>query len=238
MYGQHDIPLKISREGFLLYVARDDDRFMYRRQTGGEKIEKLILTDNFSLLINPIEPLNTPKELSHHLLIDFKNPVVVEPRGVKKIYIRFPVEIGVFISSRNGEKDFEVIDIFSLSRQKFTLYGDMRNGILCKYWMSDLFTSVPSINPSVEGVIELNITNRTGVWAEVTKAVFDAHHMKIYYSDAIVGMSVSMVITGADVAEIDFVEMPIEKGMSKSLELYVSKRLPVLTTRFVMEWGL
>jgi len=160
---------------------------------------------------------------------------VVEPKATRKIFIRFPVEIGVFIS---GNEDFEILDILSLAKQKFTLYGDPRSGVVCKYWRSKVYSSVPSVNPIHEGVMELNITNPGVKWVEVTKAVFNVYGMKIYYSDEMVSMKSNMKVMSEVIAETDFDDAPLEKEMKKSLELYTERKLSIIATKFVMEEGI
>ena len=105
---------------------------------------------------------------------------MVEPGATQKIYAKYPLEIGVFIS-RN--ENFKILDIFTLMKQKFTLYGGPSRGVICKYWRSAVYSSIPSVNPIHEGVVELSITNTSAKWVEVTKAVFNAYGMKMYYSD-------------------------------------------------------
>ncbi len=88
--------------------------------------------------------------------------------------------------------------------------------------------------------MELNITNTTTRWVEVTKVVLAAYGMKIYYSENMVAMRANMKITSKKVAEIDFVNSPLEKGMKRSLELYTSRlrQIPVIATKFLMDEGI
>jgi len=120
--------------------------------------------------------VNKPKELTPHFLIEFERSVFIEPSARRTVFVKFPVEIGVFV---HGKKDFQILDVLTLNKQKFTLYGDVVSGVICKYWKSEVYSTIPDTNPVYEGVIELNITNTTARWVEVTKAVFAAYGMKI-----------------------------------------------------------
>lgn len=237
MYGQYRLPVDIDMESISLSLKKIGDKLLYRRIVANNELEKLILADECMVLINPIEPVNTPKEITHYLLIEFEKPMIIEPEGIKKVYIRFPVEIGIFIG-KDGGKEKEVLDIFSLSSKKYILYGEIQQGVLCKYFKSDIYTEFPSIDILKEGVIELEVFNRTGSWININKTVFDAHHMKIYYDDTLVSMKSQMIIVDEGVAEIAFMDSPIKADMKKSLELYVSRRMPILSAKFLMEWGL
>lgn len=235
MYGHYNVPLRIEKEGISLSVEKEGEVLAYRRECLGEKVEKVLLAGNGKILLSPVEPLSKPKEITPYLLIEFGRALVVEPKATRKVFIKFPVEIGVFIS---GNEDFEILDILSLIKQKFTLYGDPKSGVICKHWGSEVHSSIPSVNPIHEGVIELNVTNTSVKWIEVTKAVFNAYGMKIYYGDEMVSMKSNMKIVSEVIAETDFDDSPLEEEMKKSLELYTTRRLPIIVTKFVMEEGI
>ncbi len=237
IFGLHDVPLRIDLEEISLSVERVAVGLHYKRECMDEEVEDLLLSSNSKILINPVEPVNKPKELTPHFLIEFEKSVFIEPDARRTVFVKFPVEIGIFV---HGKKDFQILDVLTLNKQKFTLYGDVISGVICKYWKSEVYSTIPDTNPVYEGVIELNITNTTARWVEITKAVFAAYGMKIYYSDDMVAMRANMRIVSKKVAEIDFVNSPLEKGMKRSLELYTSRlrQIPVVATRFLMDEGI
>jgi hypothetical protein len=180
IFGLHDVPLRINLEEISLPVERAVGGLLCKKECMDEEIEDLLLSSNSKILINPVEPVNNPKELTPHFLIEFEKSIFIEPSARKTVFVKFPVEIDVFV---HGKKDFQILDVLTLNKQKFTLYGDVISGVICKCWESEVYSTIPDTNPVYEGVIELNITNTTARWVEVTKAVFAAHGMKIYYSD-------------------------------------------------------
>jgi hypothetical protein len=235
MFGSYSIPLKIEDEEISISLEKADNGFVYRRLCMDEVVEKYLLAEGGKLLINPIEPVNLPKELSPYLLIAFEDTLIVEPMVKRKIYLKFPIEIGVFIRERSGR---HVIDILTLTKQKFTLYGEVVSGMICRYWGSGIYASLPPIDHIREGVIELDVTNTTDEWIEVRKAVFNAYGMKIYYGDEMVSMKANMRLLSGNIAETDFSNSPLLKGMSKSSEYYTSRKIPGVSMKFVMESGL
>ena len=206
--------------------------FLYKRELLGEKVEKVLLAYNGSILLNPVEPLNMPREITSYLLLEFGKVLMVEPLAKKKVFIKFPIEIGVFVT---GKEIFDVLDVFSVVKSKFSLYGNPSSGVVCKYHKSEVYPLLPSVDTLREGVMELTITNTTNKWVEVTKAVFNAYGMKIYYNDRLVSMKSNMKVLSTKVAETDFVDSPLEKGMIKSLELYTARKLSITTPKFIME---
>lgn len=235
MFGTHAIPLNLQNEGFSLLIEKEDDLFVYKRETGREKKEQVILGDQKQIFINPIEPLNIPKDLSPYVDIEFKRTLTIEPESSRKVFLKFPLEIGVFLSDK---KPFDVLDIFTLTKPKYTLYGDPRNGVICKYWKSDIFSSLPPLEYYYEGVMELTLTNTAKEWEEVSKAIFNAYGMKIYYNNTMVAMKAEMKVMNQSTAETAFLDSPLQKGMKKALELYVAKKIPIATAKFMMREGL
>lgn len=235
MYREYEIPLEIAREGILLSLQREGGNLLYRSVCAGKTVEKILLASTRKVLINPVEPLNKPKDLTPYLLIEFDRTLIVEPGATRTIFVTYPQEIGVFILQGNHG---DLLDILTLVKQKFTLYGDPRGGVICKYWWSEVYPSIPAVNPLHKGIMKLSITNTTSGWVEVTKAIFNAHGMKIYYNDELVALQATMKIMSRILAETDFVEAPLQEGMKKSLELYKARKLPVVGTKFVMEAGI
>ncbi len=235
MFGYHDAPVTIEKDDIFISFERKEDGLLYKRTCRDEEVEKILLTESTKVLINPIEPLHKPKELTPYLLVELERPVVVEPKSTKKIYLKFPIEIGIFIIGREESKS---LDILTLMRQKLTLYGEVRGGVICKHYASEVHSSIPVVDPIREGVVELTISNTTARWHEITQVVFNAYGMKIYYNDSTVAFRASMKIHTGGIGEIDFYDSPIYKGMNKSIELYTARRIQVVATKFIMEWGL
>jgi len=234
MFGYHEIPADLERDPISISIRRRDESLLYRREIPADRMEKILLGKGSNMAVNPVEPLMKPREITPFLMIEFERSITVEPRSKSRLLLAFPVEIGVFLSNTTG---YDLLDVFSLVKQKFTLYGDPKNGVVCKHWKSGLYFSKPSLDPLRAGVMELVIANNSGVWVEVSKAVFNARAMKIYYKDELVSASAVMKIASPQVAETDFADTPLEDGMQKSAGVYSQQRLAIIAGKFVMEWG-
>ncbi len=225
LYGVHKFGEKIEDEK--IYIKFDRE---YIRATNNERVEKVVVGGD-KFLINPVEPVNLPKEITRFLLIEFSKTVSIEPKSMVKLYVKFPVEIGVFVIG----KKLYILDIFTFVNPKFTLYGEPRRGIVCRYFKSDVYTNLPEVSKLREGVMELTIKNEFDEWVNVKKAVFDGYGMKIYYSD-FPSMVATMKIENKSLAETSFSDKPLSSNMKKSLELYTAKRF-IERKKFTMEWG-
>jgi hypothetical protein len=236
MYGKHDVPFTIEQEGITLSIKKISESSCYYSRTYlEERVEKSLFISKGDIFINPIEPLNTPKAMTPYLCIEFDKMLFIEPKATKKIFLTFPIEIAVFIRLN---KIFNIVDTFSVAKQKFTLYGEPKNGVICKYWKSEVYETMPSPDPIHEGIIELNLFSSSADWEQVTKAVFNAYGMKVFYSSHLVGMKAKMRVEDDGIAETEFQDSSPERGMKKSLEAFPARKLSMVTTNFIMEYGL
>lgn len=234
MYGAYSFPTSIETDEISISVEKEENGFLYRREFQGEEVEKILAADSGQLIVNPVEPLNKPVEVTTYMEIEFDKTIVVEPKSSKKIYLTFPIEVGVFASSK---RDVELLDIFSLARQKYTLYGEPSDGVICRYWKSDVYSKMPETDRLIEGIMELTIRNEVGEWVKIGRAVFNAIGMKIYYND-IVSMRGTMEVSSKKMAETDFRDSPLTSGMKKSTELYTTRKVPIMGRKMIMGWGL
>ena len=234
-WGSHKLPLQFDFEGVTIAVEQSPGGLLYRREGEAGSKEKALLEEKGNLQLSPVEPFHTPAPLSAHLLIDLARPVVLEPRATKMIIVTFPVELAAAFSRRRtaGER---ILDIFSLNRAKFTLYGGITDGLICKYWRSDIYKSAPQLNPLKEGVMKLTLNNQAAKWVEVKKAVFSAQAMKIYYSPHLVSLKGVMKIASDTSAETSFIDEPLHPGMNQALEQF-SGRFLNLPAKTLMEEG-
>lgn len=236
MYGLHGADYEKSVDDLYLLIQEQNNKIKYHREIGDDTVDKELLSADKSIIINPIEPLNIPKNITPNLMIDFEDTIIIPPKKKDKIYTTFPIEIGVFIED---SKENNPLDVFSLSKSKFTLYGDIKTGTICKYWESSLYENLPNIDPLKEGVISLNLYNSHSDYIEVHKAVFNAYGMKLYYNENMVSMKAKMIIKSEDVSETDFINSGLNKNMDKSLEIYEQRTTPQLKgQKFIMEGGL
>ncbi len=233
-WGPHSCPAEINLDGIVLMMEEREKGFLYSRKGAGEAIEKLVLSKKGKLYLSPVEPVNKPLALSSHLLIDFAAPILVEPNSTRSVFLSFPVEIAVSVGRRGSGEN--VIDIFTTSKMKHTLYGTVKDGVICKYWASELFSVLPRLNPLETGVLQLEIQNPNSGWVEVNKTVLSAYGMKIYYNGNMITLNAVMKIINDNDAETSFIDSPLQPGLVPAAERY-STRLLTQQGKMLMEDG-
>ncbi|KQC04206.1 MAG: hypothetical protein APR53_03575 [Methanoculleus sp. SDB] len=233
MYGRYEYDYHYSDERIHAGIVRNRGYHTYTRKISGmDTVEKRILSDEGRIIVNPVEPLNLPSEITNLLEIEFDS-LLIEPFGKKEIYLTFPIEIGVFIAAK---KNIQVLDIFSFSPPKYSLYGPSNGGDITRWWHSDVFDSIPDVNRDLQGVMQLTIDNTHREWIEVSRAVFEGYGMKIYFGD-IVSMVARLKIINRRLAETEFYDTPLTDVQSKALELYTARELHVVKRTYEMDWG-
>ncbi|MDD3621043.1 MAG: DUF432 domain-containing protein [Methanofollis sp.] len=235
MYGTHDLAYHYEREDFSLGFEQDGGRYCYRRVLNGDKKEHLLLTSGGRVIINPVEPLNLPKNICNALLVEFDH-LSIEPGARSTVYLTFPIEIAVFVAGRGN---LEVLDVFSWNTQKYTLYGSSDDGTIARYWKSPTYGIPPHLDPFKEGLLTLTISNTTRDWVDLSRVVLEGTGMKIYYDEERVSMQARMRLVSTMVAETSFRDRPFAQGQKKALELYLGRGIPgVERSRFLMDQGL
>ena len=245
MYGNYDLPFSIEKGGISVSMEKREKLWIYKRRFGEDKAEKQIIGDGKYININPVEPLNTPKELTPNLMIEFEKSLLLAGGTIKTIFLTFPIEIGVFISDKENT-NILLLDVFTQARQKFTLYGSVSNGIICKHWKSAIYSISPSTDPMQEGILELTLRNTTSEWVSISKAIFNAYGMKLYYEDSVF-MKAHMDILSKNTAETSFdvhrnrggLKIFHQKNLNtgkEAIEVY-NRKLVIVPLKFEMRVG-
>lgn len=233
MYGRYDYSYHYQNDEISLGIEKKGNFYRYFREiAGGDAVEKMLLSDSGRIIVNPVEPLNLPENITHFMEIEFPS-VFIEPFSRQEIYLTFPIEIGVFVAAK---KDIQVLDIFSFHPQKYSLYGTPSDGIVTRWHWSEVHEDLPELDHNKTGVLKLILVNNHREWVEVSRVVLDGNGMKIYHGD-VVSMIARMKILTPKIAETDFTDTALLEGQMKSLELYMARELQIVKRSNTMEWG-
>jgi hypothetical protein len=238
VYGTYDYSCNIREGEISIDVERSSRYLTYRRVCRGESAERTIASEIGSIIINPVEPLNLPKEVTRYLEIHFK-PIFVEPETTRQLYLTFPIEIGVFIRAK---EDNDLLDVFSPVSPKYSLYGPPDYGRVTRWHESPIYPGLPKTDPLREGVLDLTLINKGKTWIEVSRAVFVNTGMTIWYGDYVL-MSARMELYSNMVAETKILSTSGKNGMTRSISAYSARKVPVVEVvpekvEFLMEFGL
>ncbi len=239
VFDSYPVPVTIEQDNLNISLKKQDGLLAYYRECGREVVEKSLLADRGQLYLNPVEPINKPKELTPFFLVMLEQPLAVRPRENREITVTFPVEIASIFVGQG--KSYTVLDVFSLVSPKYTLYGSPATGMLCRYWQSRVYAEPPETTFYLQGTMQVRVQNTTARWAEVTRMVFNAQDMKLFYDRHQVSMKGYMKILSDTTAETGFIEehpKPAESIAKKSMDLFTSGKLLMAGPKMLMEEGI
>jgi hypothetical protein len=233
VFGEFDYSFRHESDEISLWFERSEGFFRYNRRSGKEEVQKIIGGVPGTIVINPVEPVNLPREVTRFLEIHF-TPVAIGPDARQLLYLKFPLEIGVFLESKG---DYDVLDIFTLRRPKYSLYGPAEEGVITRYSESLVYDGIPPVSPLRDGVMALTITNSSRSWIEVSRVVIDTTTLSIYYGDT-VSIIANMDILSRNIADIRVEDRSLTEGMKQSV-LVMKARKVLIPDKFpyMMEYG-
>lgn len=227
VFGLHPGDFSFTEKDLTITIDRSGPSPRYERECTGNRIRKILaISPEAAIIISPVEPVNLPVEIAHHLEIVFPR-IVMQPGESMAVNLKFPVEIGVFLQAG---MDTSVFDIFSLNPSKYSLYGKPVTGLITRYYESDIYSEPPETDPHHEGVMTLTIANHYTGAVEVSRAVFECHAMKLFYGSH-VGMNARMEISSSAIAVTSFEETAPAGCPTRGIDLYSSRKLPIIPER-------
>jgi len=234
VYGSSQYPFNRQFGPVSVSIEPSGNFSLYRRVQPGRTVEKVIGNREGTVVVNPVEPVHLPGEVTGMLELHF-TPISLEPESSCKIYLKFPVEIGVFLQGRGD--GFDVLDIFSLARPRFSLYGTPERGLITRHADTRVYDQVPATDPLEEGVMALSVKNSSRSWVEVSRAVFDHRNMHLYHGE-MVAMTAQMEVFSREVAETRILARAPAEGMQASVRLFSAGKsfIPEIPL-FLMEYG-
>lgn len=233
MYGKYQYPVSLSFPALTVTVTHEGKFARYIRICGDNRVEKILGSETGTILINPIEPTNLPENITNVLELSFA-PIVIEPGAETTVYLTFPIEIAVFLES---DDHYDVFDLFSLRKTKFSLYGPPDAGAITRWYWSDVYPSAPQTDPLIEGVMELRIQNSSPDSQQVSRGVFEQTQMSLWYGEG-VSLVAMMDVFSETLAETRFFDRPLKPGMIRSMDMYTARKIPVVqNTSYFMEFG-
>ena len=242
-YGKFNFDYSINFQGLKLGFEDKNGMYNYKRDIVGWKHESNIATQTKTFYLQPIEPLNLPDNVTDFIEIEFKE-ITIEPEGKAVVFLTIPIEIGVFLEARNGERN--LLDIITFCHPKFSLYGAASRGVITRFHKSEVYAMPPSVENYKEGLLRLEIENDTDEWATVGRVVIYQKGLNLYYDETTVSASAKMIIRTHDVADVVGIDQPIREEMTESVQVFEQRRTTpfcniegaLLDSTFTMDMGM
>ncbi|MCA9827759.1 MAG: DUF432 domain-containing protein [Nitrosopumilus sp.] len=160
--------------------------FSYTRKDAEDNILKKIIpikSPDLAIELCPIRPLNHPARRTSHVYLDFESPVFLSEGSAATVFVRCPIEIGVFLV-HGQHKDS--LDWFTCDpiNSRFCLYGSPESGTLCKYTNSEIVESYEDSIPFHNAILKIDIKNELDKGYTISKIVFPITSNSLYYKNS------------------------------------------------------
>ncbi|MEM0030604.1 MAG: DUF432 domain-containing protein [Candidatus Nitrosocaldus sp.] len=223
----------------LLSIKRvEHGKYVYERYEGDKRVASKFIdtsvSDALHLCIYPVMAIYTPQPANYakHLLLKFKDPLVMDTKSSLECYIKIPVEVGIF-EMYDGRTT--MIDVFATKLIKYALYGMPENGVICRYRESTVYFNMPRAEPFAEAVAHVRLHNYLDRIVTVSMLVIPIEGIDLYYSgtEAMLDTVSTIIRQGVRNEVVDVkVEEGSESGWSKT------RVNPTVVTRsYTMELG-
>ncbi len=158
-------------------IQREKDRYIYSR--GDKRIEV-----PFELKIMEYPILSTDESITDFFGIVLDPPVYVNEDGEIKIYVKLPLDTGIFATNGSSYKLIDKIDVYP---KKFALYGNIGEGVIYRYWKTSAYMEEfkPGRN---EAITLIDIINKAESIGSISKVIFNSKALSLYsFDDSVCG---------------------------------------------------
>lgn len=221
VYGKFGFDYSVNFEGLSLSFEERNGIYQYHRNIKDWKYSASIAVTDGSCLIHPVEPLNLPENVTDFLEIVF-DEIRVEPNGKTVVFLTIPIEIGIFIESRDGNST--LLDVVTFTYPKYSLYGSANRGVITRYCKSAVYMDPPLLQNHIEGTVRLEIENTTHEWASVSRVIIYQKGLVLYYDETSVSACAVMTITAPDVASVYGIDLPLRPEMTQCAQIFDGRK--------------
>ncbi len=165
-------------DGYVLKITRGHTgEKKYIREGHGIVVSKIIHKASRLELV-PMYPVLLPDRITTYIMVYLEEKLHVPTRDELDIYIKIPVDLAVYAVGIYHK--FSLVDVFSITRIKYCLYGPPDRGIIARYAVSKIYFRKPVVKPG-EAIVKIHIRNKYDSWVEIGKILLDAQILKLYY---------------------------------------------------------
>ncbi|MDO5846221.1 MAG: DUF432 domain-containing protein [Methanocorpusculum sp.] len=221
IYGKFGLDYTINYEGLAIAFEETGGMYHYWRNINDWKYETRIAVTDGNCLIHPVEPLNLPENVTDFLEISF-DEIRVEPRGKTIIFLTIPIEIGIFVESKDGTSS--LLDVVTFTYPKYSLYGSANRGVITRWCKSPVYADPPLLRNHLQGTIRLEIENTLDEWVPVSRVVLYQKGLVLYYDQTTVSACAVMTITAPDVASVYGIDLPLRPEMTQCAQIFEPRK--------------
>jgi hypothetical protein len=201
-------------------ITKEKDHLVY--QKGEKKIE---IPSNLTIKEFPILSIN--EAITEYFGIVFEQPIYIGEEQEVKLYVKLPLDIGIYVSDGSNYKLIDVIEIYT---KKYALYGTIGEGVIYRYWKTNAFLVLP-ITSGNEAITLIEIINKAGSIGSISKIIFNTKFFSLYtkegkfYGERIrvtrlqKGLALVRLMNKPTIEDAEIIPTTISKGIGGQFEM-------------------
>ncbi|MEA1994042.1 MAG: DUF432 domain-containing protein [Euryarchaeota archaeon] len=156
-----------SMKEFGIEIDEEKGKYIYRR----DGTEKIVFGKEVSFDLFPV----VSQGIASYLQLVFREPLALPPDESTDLKVTAPYDMEVRALKKDKWISIEKIPV---QKEKYTLYGSVETGILCRYFESEFGEKINTAS------LHLKIKNRTQKWHEINKIVFPVN-FDLYFDEKV-----------------------------------------------------
>ncbi len=172
---------RLVLEDHVIHAGKDGKILFYERLVNGEVVVSKKIYGADKVIPVPLYPVNIPTLFTTYVLVVFKNSLDVAPGEGLTIYVPIPVDIAVYaVKNNSGKEVFSVVDVFSVKKVKYGLYGPVDAGIVARYYKAEYYFKEkdPELGEAIAKVV---VRNKTQEWVTVSRILLESNPLSLFY---------------------------------------------------------
>ncbi len=243
MFGVIGDGFEAAVAGFKVRVEGVGEFRVYVREADGDVKSRVMVARALRLMLVPYPPFLLPlQDLVSCLYLRLESPVVVPAGSSVSFTVPIPYDYAVVASGGGGHT---LVDIFpsEAGPPKMAVYGDLMEGLLCRYYRAEVNPEEP---PRGSAASRVEVVNESGEQVSLSRIVAPRRGLEMIYNPStgdVVASGVRVRVRGFNEAEVTYTPPPELEGYVAVPTVEREKRLlEVLSgrlhNRIVMTWGL
>jgi Uncharacterized conserved protein len=134
------------------------------------------------LKIEELPKLSLDFSVTEYFGIVFDPYIYVNSGEQIKVYVKLPLDIGIYVTNNQTYKLIDTIEIYP---KKYALYGNISNGVIYRYWKTNAFFERVFSNKH-EALTLIEIINEGESIGTISKIIFKAHDFSLFINNDII----------------------------------------------------
>ena len=192
--------LKINIVNYDISLLRNGNLITYRRKNNDESTKTIILAKDkepIELMLHPITNIDNNKFDVNGFYLKLKNEVFIDSKQNAEFTVGIPIIIGVFKIKKDYKKMDKLIDLFSVDKIKYGLYGNPQKGLICVF--NEVEINKNKYDIYREAVIKIKIKNNLKKPARINKIIIPMKEYLVEYNEK----NKQNIVNGTVKVEID-----------------------------------